>query len=67
MHHNGTAIKGGCVTGEANRPTDPIARNERIPADKTPSRLAGQFGAIFEPAQRLLQKVVQSGKNAKVA
>jgi hypothetical protein len=38
--HNGTAIEGVCVTGEAIRPVVPVASKERVP-------VASRYGTIF--------------------
>jgi hypothetical protein len=38
--HNGTAIEGVCVTGEAIRPVVPVVSKERVP-------VARRYGAIF--------------------
>jgi hypothetical protein len=40
LKHNGTAIEGVCVTGEAIRPVVPVASKERVPE-------ASQYGAVF--------------------
>jgi len=38
--HNGTAIEGVCVTGEASRVRVPVLSSEAVP-------VASQYGAIF--------------------
>ena len=40
MTHNGTAIEGVCVTGEAIRPVVPIVSKDRVP-------VASRYGAVF--------------------
>ena len=40
INHNGTAIEGVCVTGEAIRLTVPIASKERVP-------VASRHGVVF--------------------
>jgi hypothetical protein len=40
MCANGTAVEGGCVTGEAIRTTVPVVGKEKVP-------VASRYGAIF--------------------
>jgi len=40
LTHNGTAIEGVCVNGEAIRLTVPVVSKERVP-------VASRYGAIF--------------------
>jgi len=40
LTHNGTAIEGVCVTGEAIRPVVPVASKERVP-------VASRYGVVF--------------------
>jgi len=42
LTHNGTAVEGVCVTGEASRVPVPFVSSETVP-------VARQYGAIFAP------------------